>query len=305
MPLEALGDRTAYLKAILSPFDDLAALKAVPSPKNGLIRFVHRYGFYIYDSAMDRDDADDPFYLAADDGTAGAWLHELFGALGTAGGIPQLRFGKELLVADPGFPIFETWRTKVRAVSLHDYRITELTTTRAKSARFVPFYAVQGMYGAGGLAPNGGDADFSDGVFTFRYAPAPLIAQGISINLDPYVHDGALLMTVKAQVQPAASHAGLPQTPWSMGVFRKPKFAAGLTSLQSAGDFWPDIQASLTAYQANHAVTVTLNQNRTIDRESYTHSLQIWNEHGSNSLAGLKVFGLEISHGSIQDMRFP
>ncbi|AKV02332.1 hypothetical protein AKJ09_08995 [Labilithrix luteola] len=315
MPYEALADRTAWLKAqleaqiaatnaILTPLASLAALAAIPSPTNRTVRFVDSFGFFIFDSTKSAGDADDPFSVAASDGTSGLWLHELFATFNAAGGIPRMTIAKDLIVMNPGYPVFQTYRSSVKCLSLHDYRITELNQTRSRSASFVPSYASSSLFG-GGPAPSTGDASFADGVFTFKNAPGAPFTQGISINLDPYVHNGALLSSVKAQVQGAAAHAGLPTSQVSVGVFRKAKFTAGLTSLVSTGDFVTDAQATTAAYQTAHALTLTPNQNNTIDKSNYSYSIQIWNEWGTNSLLGLQVLGLELTHSNIQDMRFP
>ncbi len=285
-PLEGLADGIAYLGQTTTTVASLAALTAIAAPTNSVLRFVKGYGGYLFDTSRS-DTVASPLILAADDITPGRWISQLLYLPGSV------------------WPTFTSARSRVRAVSLHDYRITELNQTRGKTVSFIPYWANTDL-SDGDLPPAGGDASYADGVFAFLNPPGSPYTQGISICLDPYVHDAARLATVKVQAKGAAGHGSLPNAQWSFGVFRKPKLSAtSLSSLRGGVDYLGDSALSTGAYEVSHAITMTTDTGNVIDTSSYTYTAQIWNESGTNSIAGLEVYGLELTFDQIADMRFP
>lgn len=197
-----------------------------------------------------------------------------------------------------GFPPFTTPRSRVRAVSMQNFAITSGLAARAKTAPFAPF-------GGANFSTDTDNASIASGCFTFLKTPGATTTQGIQICIDPFVHDGATLAAVRISLQAAAGHAGMTLTTAAMGIFRKTMTAATLLSLRTAGDFTDDPMASTATYQAQHDLALGCDQNNVINTSQYSYFVQIWNELGTHSLPGLKVYGLELTHDSINDTRFP
>lgn len=282
---EALGDRTESLGLSRASLVDIAALTALLVPTDGMVRHVLGFGFYTFVSASTVT-VESPAVVAAGDATAGRWIADEDHAVS---------------IVRTTWPTFTGGsRTRTRALSVHDYRITELNVARARTASFVPYFL------DGSPAPVGGDASYADGTFIFKNAPTSTLTQGISICIDPYVHNGARLASVSALISGAASHAGLTLTQASIGVFRKPILSnLSPLTLRAAADFLNDAQGSTAAYQANHTLTLTTDQFNIIDSSAFSYFVQIWNEFGSQSLPGLSVYGLALNFDGIADMRFP
>jgi hypothetical protein len=200
--------------------------------------------------------------------------------------------------AGTGYPPFTNPRTRIRCVSIHNFAITSGLATRAKTAPFAPF-------GGSNFTADTANASIVSGCLTFLATPGATTTQGVQYCIDPFVHNGATLSQLLISLQPAAGHGLLPTTQVSAGLFRKALAATTLTSLQSAGDFLTDAQSGVTPYQNPHDLTITPNQNNVIDTSAYSYFLQIWNEFGTNSLPNLRVFGMQVTHTAIADMRFP
>lgn len=58
-------------------------------------------------------------------------------------------------------------------------------------------------------------------------------------------------------------------------------------------------------YQAAHGITFTPDQFNVIDKASYTYWALVFDEGGTNALAGTEYYGIELNFGAIADMRFP
>ncbi len=302
---EGLADRTAFLKYRsdrIEPLADRAALAAIASPANLLVRLVRGYGMYTFDSSSVLD-PNNTFVIAATDATPGRWLWMSGDLVHAANGLARLRYDQQLLVADGGMPTFETPRSYQKTVSLHDYRVTPLDVARAKSAEFVPYWESGTQYG-GTVLPVDGDTKFANGVLTFQVGAAGSVCQGASVCLDPYLHDGSTLDAITAWLKAGPSHGSLPTTQASIGIFRRDAQTAALESLYSA-DFKNDAQATVAAYQAAHALQLVTTQNNVIQRSNYSYFAQVWDEFGGTSQPGLTVYSLQLIFSGITDMEFP
>jgi hypothetical protein len=86
--LQTLANRTRYLYERLLPLADIATLKAISSPADGLVRTVKSKGVYVFDSASVLGEAI-PFVVAPNAGS-GRWLHVLYAVQANASGLATL-----------------------------------------------------------------------------------------------------------------------------------------------------------------------------------------------------------------------
>lgn len=301
--LEAIGDRTAYMKVRtdrIEPLPNIATLAAIPAPADGLIRFVEATGLYMFDSASALP-ATATLVVAADDATPGRWLWAGYYHVGRARGLAYLNADAQLVVpaTGAGWPAFTASRTRVRAVALQGFMISRGYDDGLRN-KSVTFYSdatsdpAKNAYEA--VLLNGGLKFLSSGVGGDGY--------GIQLCIDQFVHDGAHLAQVSARLSPASGHVALPVERPALGVFRKAKFGSALASLNSAGDFVLDPSPDVAAFEAQHSVTMAPDQHSTIETANYSYFVQFWNEYDNLSRGGLILHGIELTHDSIVDMRF-
>jgi hypothetical protein len=74
--LQPLANRTRYLFDRHTPLADIAALQAITSPADGLVRLVKNYGVFVFDATSVLGESL-PWVVAPNAG-AGRWLHELY-----------------------------------------------------------------------------------------------------------------------------------------------------------------------------------------------------------------------------------
>lgn len=86
--LQAQTNRTRFVFDRTTPLADIAALKAIASPADGLVRLVEQFGFYIFDSSSGLAESL-PWVVQPTTGT-GRWLHSLFSIEGNANGLANL-----------------------------------------------------------------------------------------------------------------------------------------------------------------------------------------------------------------------
>lgn len=301
VPFEALADgvryATDYGPARLDPLADLAALAAITTPADGLIRTVKDHGAYRFDAASIMS-ATGALVIAAGDATPGKWLWSGLDLVGAASGVAGLNSSAQLVVVTGGYPTFDSARSLVRSVPLQNFAITAGNVTRAKTAAFAPF-------GGANFLADASNAQIVSGAFNFLNAPSSSQSAGIQLCLDPFIVDGSTLSSIVIQVQAAAAHAGLTLTQVSAGVFRKAIYGTTLSSLRSAGDFATDAQGSTGAYQASHSLSLSPDQSNVVDKSAYNYFLQVWDEFGTHALPGMGIQGIGVTSNLIADMRFP
>lgn len=86
--LQAAANRARFVYDRATPLADVAALKAIASPADGLVRLVELLGFYVFDAASAAAESL-PWLVQPTVGT-GRWVHSLYGVLGVANSLATL-----------------------------------------------------------------------------------------------------------------------------------------------------------------------------------------------------------------------
>lgn len=86
--LQTLANRTRFLADQTTALANVAALKAISSPANGLVRLVKSIGLYVFDTSSAVTESL-PFVVQPTVGT-GRWLHEVYAVQGAASGLANL-----------------------------------------------------------------------------------------------------------------------------------------------------------------------------------------------------------------------
>ena len=86
--LQAQTNRGRFVFDRSNPLADIAALKAIVSPADNLVRLVERFGFYVFDSSSGLAESL-PWVVQPTTGT-GRWLHSLYDVEGAANGLANL-----------------------------------------------------------------------------------------------------------------------------------------------------------------------------------------------------------------------
>lgn len=86
--LQAQTNRSKFVFDRTAALADIAALKAIASPADGLVRLVERFGFYVFDSSSGLAESL-PWVVQPTTGT-GRWLHSLYDVEGSANGLANL-----------------------------------------------------------------------------------------------------------------------------------------------------------------------------------------------------------------------
>lgn len=134
-------------------------------------------------------------------------------------------------------------------------------------------------------------------------------------DLTPFMHNGATLTSALLSFFPA-THANLPGSgnmP-AFGIFRVTPtttadvFSSSINTTNCLINPGPSVQlvqpANVGLYNAQQSLTYTANQNNVIDKSSYTYLAIIWDEGGSNAVAGNYYQTIELTFGSIANLGF-
>lgn len=98
-------------------------------------------------------------------------------------------------------------------------------------------------------------------------------------------YNGWTLVSAVAKLKGKAGHGGLPADMPRIAVVR---FGASANAALNSGSDWQvDGAGSVGAYEADHDVTYTCNQNNVIDCSQYRYALLLQNESNTNSLDSL------------------
>lgn len=284
---EGLTHRTAYDHARIgdivertTPIADLTALAAILAPAHGTLRFVHRHGWYAFDSAS-VDAEFKPHTVAAADATPGKW------------------------VAGPFTPRF-----RERGVTLSNFLVANNPLdslgliARDKTAVFHSGSWTH-LWSGGGLVSRRW-AELWNGGLIMHEAPSNAVdgTYGVLWCLDEVLGESdsqlsgrglSKLLAVSVRWIPNTGRSALPTyKKASVGCFRAPRMpgnsgAPVLESLWSGGDFREDDAADVTEYETPHVVSHLLDIRNDIDLASYSYYLQFWNEQGDNSLSDNRV----------------
>lgn len=311
------------LRVDIDPFvnelQDLAALTAIPTPSADTLRFVYGYGVYVFHPTASQTPLS-PFILVADDATTGRWIRLGNSIANIANGFARMTSLRELPVIASIWPKFvdtnsaAATRTRTVTVPLHNFLVgAQITVSNSDSYPTIDKHAT--------FEPPRRDAGTDnitcqDGAIQFATASGYNTARAacVQICLDPYVHDGARLVSAIMGATAGggrfsqAVHDDFLSTvthtaQW--GIFRKASLTKGMVALNSGLDFFADLAGNAAAYDAHHTTAYASDQNNIIDRSQFSYFLQIWNEWGLNFRGGYLVEGVTLTFDQISDMRFP
>ncbi len=254
-PMQELGDGIVHLQERTDVLANLAALTAITTPTNGLVRFVKGCGTYSFDTAS-ADPVDTPFVLNADDLTTGQWL---------AGSAMR--------------------RSAVRTISMS--RVAGITVNGASgallaysdagslAASFGPMTQTNARINLGSMATREVSASA-----TLRYGYIIPLSTGDLV-------DGALLTSGVLRYFINQSHVALPANLPSWGVVRKHKDHATGPNVESmlstTNGLSYDTSADLAAYESAgtsglRTLTFTPDQFNVIDVDTYSYAIYVFDE---------------------------
>lgn len=119
------------------------------------------------------------------------------------------------------------------------------------------------------------------------------------------LHNGATLTSAALWLAGSSSQSSLPQTMPAFGIYRMPILAAtGFVSLNSSPGYAVDGSASVSAFKTAHSIAFTANQDNVIDTTQYAYAAVIWDQGGTNAVAGDTFLGIVLTYGSITSMQF-
>lgn len=248
---------------------DTAALTAILVPTHGLIRYVRGYGHYVFvtSGTYSASTAASPWILASGDGTAGRWVLDLTSQA-------QSSVVRSFSCAD-GLP-----RGSTTIAKTHD-----ITST-------------------GFWYPCTGDSSAADAsrawmYSEYRYMKFPDVEIGSAIGrhllfpLNAYLLQGATLVSVKL-ILAGTGHGALPAMMPSLAVVRYKPEDNSLASLLAANTK-DDTSATFAAYDSIHGITLTCDQNTTIDMEANSYYAVVCNEGHTNALAELRLYNFVLT----------
>lgn len=243
---------------------DLTALQAILVPTHGLVRYVRGYGHFVFvtSGTYSASTAASPWILTATDGTAGRWVMDL--------------------TADSN-------KTVVRSFACADANPRQCTA-RAKTHDItsVAMWAPVDWDSSGANVPP--QYAFLESIqFKFNDAEAgSAIGKHVMFALNAYLINGATLSSAKL-VLGGQAHVGLPAMMPALGIVRYEPAASTLVSLKSGTAMVDDTSASAAAYDAIHSITLTADQNNTVNLADYLYFAVVCNEGDTNALAELRL----------------
>lgn len=104
------------------------------------------------------------------------------------------------------------------------------------------------------------------------------------------VPHAARVNTIKVWLDPASGHGGVPVVSF---VLRRKLLSTGVVSAVASQY---DLSASVSIYQAPHAVTMTISGGHTVDRSLYSYWIDLLGEQGGLALADLEYLGVEYGY---------
>lgn len=106
------------------------------------------------------------------------------------------------------------------------------------------------------------------------------------LPLDELLHyHGYTIASCKLKVKGAAGHGGLPGGMPRISLVR---FGASANAGLHSTTWVLDTAANVAAYEVEHDITLTPDQNAVIDCEQYQYALLVQNEYGANVVSGLQ-----------------
>lgn len=281
--LQTVANRTRFLFDGSVPLADIAALKAIASPADALVRLVDGKGFYVFDGASSALESL-PFIVTPTVGS-GRWIR-------------SDGSGQPMIPGSSGFPTFVTARTRTVSVPAGEavgFEGPISSGSETPSGQFAAYDASHAVSRRGGelqvLFVNAGSAA--------HYAHF--------VPLSRYVHDGATLTAATLYAAPNPTHSALPAVMPKFGLGRSTKNVGSSEAalLSTGGGLVTDASATFGAYNAAHSIVFTPDQNNVIDRSLYHYFAVIYDEGHTNALTNGSWLSIDLTFGSIADMRFP
>jgi len=298
VPLQTAFDRTIWLKNridALVPLDNLAALAAITTPTDKMVRLVQKFGWYVFrgtgSSPFTAPTALTPYAITPTDATPGRWVragyHRRFRQRAVT--LSNCLLGTQFFTVDGGV-------ARAKNVSFQSGNKTYVWSSGALQT-FNWWEMING---------------------TIRLVQAPpgatALTYGLQWCLDEVLStpqivgaDLGTILGVQFGFAPATGRGALPTVGQAaIGVFRTPRDPGStswgtLTSLSAAGDFTEVGAASVADYELVQQVPIVCNQNNVVDLAAYTYYAQVWNEAGTNSLANNGILNVTVAMDDFTD----
>jgi hypothetical protein len=127
---------------------------------------------------------------------------------------------------------------------------------------------------------------------------------GFEIPLDAFLIHGATLSTATLYLRPISGHGGLPTRQPKFGIVRKSVAGYNTAAESLLTTSYAQLAAgSVVAYEADSTIVYTPDQNNVIDRTLYSYTLVLYDEGGTNALAGNRYAQVRLAFGAIPDAR--
>jgi len=248
---------------------DTAALTAILVPTHGLVRYVRGYGHYVFvtSGTYSASTAASPWILASGDGTAGRWVLDLTSQA-------QATVIRSFSCAD-GLPRGSTAMAKT-----HDITSTAF------------WYPCTGDNTAT-------DASRSWMYSEYRYMKFPdadntaAVGRHLLFPLNQYLLQGSTLVSATLNLA-GTGHANLPAMMPSLAIIRYKPTDNSLASLLAANTK-DDTSPNVATYDAVHSITLTCDQNNTVDMEANSYYAVVCNEGHTNSLSELRLYNFVLT----------
>ncbi len=257
----AIADGIAFEKARFAPLANLAALIAITTPDDGLVKHVIGFGWYVFKTSATTGYY--PFRIAATDATPGGWVSS-------------------------------TAHETSRQVLINCAEVAGISSDSAGSrAESTPG---TGPHDFGGIAM--ADADIGAGFYPLCVFTGATKSFAFLLPLDAYMHDGATLTEADLYLRPVSGHGALPTRQPQIAIVRTSRFGYSPTpeALKSTGGGLAQLAAvSTVAYEDDNVIAFVANQNNVIDRTVYTYSAFIWDEGGTNAIVGNRFAALRLT----------
>lgn len=256
VPIAAMWDEHDVLA-------DITALRAILVPTHGLVRFVRGYGHYVFvtSGTYSASTANSPWITTATDGTAGRWVLDL-----TADSNKQIVRSFACANANPLGCAKRAKSYDISTTTVWYPLDWDSNSSVAADSRYYFEWNQVKFSGADSAAALGQHAIF---------------------QLNPYLVNGATLDSVKL-ILGGQGHGALPLMMPALGVVRYEPVANTLDTLRASG-MLDDTSANAAAYDAIHDITLTTDQNQTIDLSTYVYFAVVCNEGHTNALAELRL----------------
>ena len=129
------------------------------------------------------------------------------------------------------------------------------------------------------------------------------IAHGFAASINEYLVDGATLTQIRGRWKTNPTHVALPLLMPRFGVLRVDFTNLSVALLSTGSGFAIDASADLEAYNAEHYITFTPDQNATINKTLYHYAIVGFNEGHTNALANGSFYSFELTQTPIDARR--